>query len=64
MVKDIVIFRKGKSILILVGVKRYFSRPGKLILNLGLPWLVGGIMIPGPGHYLLICVRVWLCKHC
>ena len=38
VVKDIfVIFRKIKSILILMSVKRYFSHPENSILNLSLP---------------------------
>ena len=32
-----VIFRKIKTILILISFKRYFSRPEKSILNLNLP---------------------------
>ena len=52
VVKDItVIFRKIKTILILVSFKRYFSHPEKSILNLRLPKLLGGIVIPGPGRY-------------
>ena len=36
--KDIiVIFRKIKTILILISLKRYFSHPEKSILNLSLP---------------------------
>ena len=38
VVKDvIVIFRKIKTILILISFKRYFSHPEKPILNLSLP---------------------------
>ena len=38
VVKDIiVIFRKIETILILIGLKRYFSHPEKSILNLSLP---------------------------
>ena len=49
MVKDIsVIFRKIKTIFILISFKRYFSQPEKSILNLSLPKLLGGIVIPGP----------------
>ena len=47
VVKDIIeIFRKIKTILI--SFKRYFSHPEKSILNLSLPLLEGGIVIPGP----------------
>ena len=47
VVKDIIeIFRKIKTILILISFKRYFSHPEKSILNLSLPQL--GIVIPGP----------------
>ena len=38
LVKDIiVIYRKNKTILILINLKRYFSHPEKSILNLSLP---------------------------
>ena len=40
VVKEIiVIFRKIKTILILINFKRYFSLPEKSILNLSLPYL-------------------------
>ena len=53
VVKDInVIFRKIKTILNLINFKRYFSHPEKSILNLSLPSLQGGIVIPGSDPYL------------
>ena len=48
VVKDIIVFRKIKTILILFGFKRYFSHPEESILNLSLPPLYRGIVITGP----------------
>ena len=48
MVKDsIVIYRKNETILILMRLKCYFPHPEKSILNLSLPYLQGGIVLPG-----------------
>ena len=49
VVKDtILIYRKNETILILISLKRYFLHPEKSILSLSLPYLKGGIAIPGP----------------
>ena len=46
---SIVIFRKIKTILILISFKRYFSHSENSMLDLSLPQLSGGIVIAGPG---------------
>ena len=52
MVKDIiVIFRKIKTILILISNKRYFSHPEKSILKSSIT--LRRLVLPGPGKYFL-----------
>ena len=59
VVKDIiVIFRKFKTILILISFKRYFRILKKSILNLGLR----GIVIPGPVRYVFTSAGLTLNK--
>ena len=54
MVKDIsVIYSKNEIILILISLN-VFSHPEKSIHNLSLPYLYGGIVIPGPGDVSLL----------
>ena len=62
-VKDIiVIFRKIKTILILISFKHYFSHPENSILNLRLPLLLGGIVIHGPKLQCFLKVKGDLSK--
>ena len=58
----IVIFRKIKTVLILISFIHYFLHPEKSILNLSIPLLQGGIVIPGPGLLQSIHDSIYILK--